>query len=102
MADDHADGAIVHGINGIHIESRWLENSGGEYDFVQQRIVISVGGRRRHAPASAVDGLADLQAVVFFHEFSSSDHVFEKCVPANLNVAVILPLVRISDLGIEG
>src|SRR5450755_2272111 len=34
VADDDADRAVIHGIDGIDIESRRLQNSGGELDVV--------------------------------------------------------------------
>ena len=64
MADDHADGAVVHGVVGVHRERGRLQDPGREHDLVEQRVVIRVGGRRRHAPAAAVHRLADGREVV--------------------------------------
>ena len=64
VADDDADGAVVHGVGGVEVERRRLQDSGGEDDLVEERVVVGVRGRRRHAPAAAVDRLADLHAVV--------------------------------------
>ena len=102
MSNHNADGAIVHGVDSVNVEGRRLQNAGGEYDFVEQRAVVRVGGGRRHAPASAVDRLTDGGSIIVLNEFSSSDRVLEEGVPTNSDVAVIFPLVGISDLGIEG
>ena len=60
VSDDHADGAVVHGIIFRGIEKRRLQNSGREVNGVQLRIVIGVDGGRSHRPLGAIDGLADL------------------------------------------
>ena len=61
VADDHADGAVVHGIIFRWIEKWRLQNSGGEVDGVQLRIVVGVDRGRSHRPLGAIDGLADLR-----------------------------------------
>ena len=52
VANDDADRAVVVGIGCLRVKSRWLQDSGGEDNLVQQRIVVGVGGGRRHAPAT--------------------------------------------------
>src|SRR5215472_16875413 len=54
VPDHDSYGAIVDGVCGIHVESRRLKNARRKDDFVHQRVVVSVRGRRRHAPAAAV------------------------------------------------
>ncbi len=58
VADDHADGAVVDGIDGFHVEGWRLKNAGRKDDFVQQRVVVRVGGERSHAPAAAIDSFS--------------------------------------------
>src|SRR5690242_6753069 len=66
VTDDDADGAVVHRVCGIDVEGGRDEHAGGEDDLVEQRIVVSVGRRRRQTPAAAVGGLADLDAIVIY------------------------------------
>src|SRR5438270_1029253 len=47
MADDDADPAIIDGIRVIHAERGRLKNAGWKNNFIEQRIVIGVGGGRR-------------------------------------------------------
>src|SRR5579871_935945 len=53
MANYHADAAIVNCIHVVHTEGWLLQYSRWEDDFVKKGIVVSVGCRRRHAPAAA-------------------------------------------------
>ena len=85
MADDHADGSVVHGVGEVHAEGRRLQDAGGKDDFVHQRVVVGVGGGRGHAPAAAVDGLADLGPVIGNHKSRAGDEVFEVVVAVDLD-----------------
>src|SRR5436309_1431651 len=85
-------------ISGVDGEGRRLEDAGGEDDLVQERVVVRVAGRRRHAPAAAVGGLADGATLVVDHEPSSLDHVLpERRVAADADVRVVFPFVRVAD-----
>src|SRR5580698_8923404 len=59
VSHDDADGAVVHGIRGFHAEGGRLQDSRGKDNLIHQRIVISVGSWRSHAPAPAVYRLAN-------------------------------------------
>ena len=76
VADDGAHAAVVDGIVRLGVEERRLKDSGGENDFVHQRIVIGVDGGRRHAPFVAVDGLADLGEVAGIFKVVAVANVF--------------------------
>src|ERR1017187_5525800 len=102
MADDHPDRAVVDGVGGVVIKARRLQDAGGENDLVPERVVVGVRGRRRHAPAAAVHRSADCEAVVFHDEMSAGEIVFEESTGADIDRAVVLPVVGIADLGIEG
>src|ERR1700684_1565194 len=102
MAYHHSDRSIVHRIDGIDIKTWRLQNAGGKYDLVPQRVVISIRGRRSHAPAAAVDSLADGRMIVFHNEVSAGKIIFKKRIAANVNLAIVLPFIGIADLRIEG
>ena len=68
-----ADAAIVHGIVGVGIEERWLQDGGRKHDFVFERAVIRVHRLRRHAPFSTVDRFAQLGEIAL--EIEAADAV---------------------------
>ena len=72
VPDDHPNGAIVDRIGCLHAEGRRLQDSSRKDNFVQQRIVVGVGGRWRHAPAAAIDRLADGRAIVAHEELRAA------------------------------
>ena len=94
VADDDADRAVVHRVGRVHVEGRRLEDAGREHDLVEQRVVVRVRGRRRHAPAAAVDGLADLRAVVVHVERRPATTFAQNVSRAIVDLRVVLPLVR--------
>src|ERR1039458_9801553 len=42
VSDDHADGAVIHGIIHVLLEKRRLQDASGEVDRIQLRIVIRI------------------------------------------------------------
>ena len=75
----------------------------GKTISLSERVVVGVGGRRRHAPAAAVHRLADLRAVVRHVEARGRPSTFCQYASRRIvHAAVVLPLVRIADLGVEG
>ncbi len=54
VPDHHADGAVVYGIVGVHVEERSLQDAGRERDRVARRRVVSVDSRGRHGPLGAI------------------------------------------------
>src|SRR5258708_31058685 len=101
VANNHPNGTIVHGIHSIEIKSRRLQNARREHDLIQQRIVVRVRSRRRHAPAAAIHKFANRIAIVLFRKLSSRNHILEERVAADRNMAIVLPLIGISNLAIE-
>src|SRR5579872_7567668 len=71
VADNHTDGAVIHGVDCGHIKPRRLQDAGGKNYFVPERVVIRVRSRRCHAPAAAVHRLTDPFEVVLHHEAAS-------------------------------
>src|SRR5664280_3460520 len=65
-------------------------------------IVVSVGSRWRHAPASAIDRFADRRAVIVHGELRPGHDSVKVRVASDDNVAVVLPLVGISYFDVEG
>src|SRR5687768_242710 len=60
LVTDHASHpTVVHGIVRRWREERRLQDSRGEDNFVQLRIVVRIDGRRSHPPLSPVERLAD-------------------------------------------
>ena len=53
VADDRADGAVVHRRVRRRIEERRLQDAGGEDDLVLEAAVVGVDGLRRHGPLLA-------------------------------------------------
>src|ERR1700674_796569 len=102
MANHHSNRAVVHGIDRVVVKAWRLQNAGGKHNLVPQRVVISIRRRRRHAPAAAIDRLADGLTVVFHNKTPAGKIVFKKRIPANVNLAVVLPLIGIANFGIEG
>ena len=59
VADDRADGAVVHRRIGVRVEERRLQDGGGEGDLVERRAVVGVDRLRVHPPLGAIDRLAE-------------------------------------------
>src|SRR5580658_11179100 len=93
VADNDPYGSVVHGIDGIHIKSGRLKNAGGKDDLVPAGVVVGIRGGRRHSPATAINRLSDRLKVVFHNETPRRKIVLEKCISANINLAVVFPLI---------
>ena len=102
MPDYDPNRTIVHGVGISHAESRRLQNSCGEHNFVHQRVVIGVRGWWCHPPAATIHRLADRRAVVGDPKAHRRDNVAEVILPTNLYVRVVLPLIRIADFHVKG
>ena len=101
MADDGADGAVVHRGVGVGIEERRLQDRRGEGELVQQRVVGRVDRLRVHPPFGAIDRLAEARHLPLPRELASAADVLEQ--PALLDGvgAVVAPLRRVADAWIE-
>src|SRR5438067_7006239 len=103
VADHDADGAIVDGVGSLEIEGRRLEDARRKDDLVEQRVVVRIGGGRSHAPAPSIRGLPDGRAEVVDDELPTLQHVLPDWrITADAHPRIVLPLVRISDLRVEG
>ena len=103
VADHDADGAIVDGVGSLEIEGRRLEDARRKDDLVEQRVVVRIGGGRSHAPAPSIRGLPDGRAEVVDDELPALQHVLPDWrITADAHPRIVLPLVRISDLRVEG
>src|ERR1035437_2729189 len=60
VPDDGTHRTIVHRFIRVRIEERRLQDSGGKYDLVQQRVLVRVHGGWRHPPFRSIRRLADL------------------------------------------
>ena len=80
VAYHHADGTVVEGIVGRHVEERNLQNTSREADFVRGRVVVRVHGLRCHVPVVYVDGL--------------SSHVVDVVLVPELQVLNVVLIVR--------
>ena len=97
-----ADGAVVDRVVGRRIEKRRLQDAGRKDDLVERRIVIRVDRRRRHVPFVAIDRLAELRQPVAPLEGLGPRDVLHVRVGQDLQLRVIAPGLRISDLGHDG
>src|SRR5438270_12731080 len=75
VSDHDADRAVVHRVGGVDVEGGRYQDSGGKDDLVEQRVVVRVRRRRRHAPSSAVGRFADPLEVVGRTELQSGHNV---------------------------
>ena len=60
MTDNHPDGPVIHGIVGIGIEKRRLQDTGRETYLVGRGVVIGIYRLRTHIPQRLVDRLTNL------------------------------------------
>ena len=98
VADHGADAAIVHGIIGIGIKERRLQNCGREHDFVPGRVGIGVHRHRRHEPLAAVHRLVQLGHGFVELELGRTLGIAHGIAANNGERRIILPLVRVADL----
>ena len=64
MADYGADAAVVHGVLGLRIEERGLQNGGWEHDDITGGLVVRVHRLRVHEPFALVHRLAALRNLI--------------------------------------
>ncbi len=102
MPDHRADGAVVHGVVGVRIEERRLQNGRGKHDFVVQRVVVGVDLLRCHLPLGAVDGQVQTGHLIVPLPQAGATHVADEIVTPHLERRIVLPFVRVADLGREG
>ena len=98
VADDGADGAIVHGVVGIRIKKGRLQDARGKLNLVQGRAVRRVHRRRHHAPLRAVDGLAEPSPPALPAPIAGTGDVFEIGSRPNEEGRIIAPRVGVGDL----
>ena len=97
VADDNADGSVVHCIISVRIVERRLENRSREADFVGRRVVIGIHRLRAHQPFSLVHRFSEAsQVVLYTPESSLADVLVVACRRVYVERGIILPLVRIA------
>ena len=103
VADDRADGAVVHRRIGVRIEERRLQDRGRERDLVHQRVVVGVDRLRVHAPLVAIDRLAEARDLAVPLELARRCARSRSSLPfSTAKRRVVAPLRRIADARIEG
>ena len=103
VANDHANGAIVESVVGVHVKERFLQDAGREADLVGRGVIVGVDGLRIHVPVFAVNGLASLMVEVpLVPEQAAGLHVviIRLCRVYNES-RYVSPFVWITDLHIE-
>ena len=98
MSDDHPDSAEIHRIVLRRIKIRWLQNTGGEVDRVQLRIVVGVDRRRSHGPLHAIDRLANLRYPALELKGRGLRHVVRIARARDVHTRVVTPVRGISNL----
>src|SRR5580658_8130768 len=93
MADDHSDAAVIHGVHGLRIKGRWLQDACREEDRIQQGVVAGIGGRWRLVEAAAIGGLADAPAVVADVPRARGKQIAPVIVRNDVHPGIALPLV---------
>ena len=101
VPDHRADPAVVRGVVGLGVEERRLQDRGREHDLVHARVVVGVDRLRGHQPLVAVDRLADLGQLLVRLPLARPQHVAEQVVGLHVQRRVVLPRVRVADLGRE-
>src|SRR4029077_16467079 len=102
VSDHRADGAVVVSVVAIGVVERRLQDTRGENDFVELRVVVSVDGRRRHAPFAAVDGFADFREVARVFKFRGAKNIPGVRAAIGSQRGIIAPRVRVADFYGEG
>ena len=97
VADDRADGAVVHGVVGVGVEERRLQDARREDDLVEQRVVVGVHLVGWHRPLAPIDGL--VQSADLPRELERAQRIRFSAKDPRLNEpGVVAPLVREADL----
>ena len=105
VANYGANSSIVSCIINLWVEEWRLKNSCREVDTVRSWVIISIDSLWCHVPFLLVNRLTPaLCNTIFMCCFLHTLYVFEEClcIINNENAINILPLVRISNLDIEG
>ncbi len=101
VPDDRPDRAVVHRSVGVGIEERRLQDRCGKHDLVVLRVVVGVDLLRRHLPLGAIDRHVQARDLIIPVPQARAPHVADEVVAAHLQTGVVLPFVRIADLGHE-
>src|SRR6185312_9691068 len=103
LVPDHgANAAEIHGIIGLKVVKRRLQDSGGKVDIVFAGIVVSIHRRRRHLPLRLVKRLADLLDFTIHFKFVGAKGVAQSFSTDNFQRAVIPPFIGIANLVLDG
>ena len=99
VSDDYTDSTVVEGIVSAHVEERILENTGREADLVGRGVVVRVHGLRIHVPFLLIHRLAEVTQAVLLLELSGTlDVRIVRIFGVDIQLGVVTPLVRITDL----
>ena len=98
VADGASGIAVVRRGIGFRIKQRRLQHAGGEIDVIHLRIVVGVHGRRSHVPLTVIHGLANLRQLPVEFEHPSPQHIAHLIDTNDFELAVVAPLVGISNL----
>ena len=102
VTNHHAYGSVVEGIVGLHVEEWGLQYACGEANLVGRGVIVCIHRLGCHEPLLAVHGLVQFRAHhILYLPLVACQHVPEIAV-ANLQFAVILPLVGIAHFHVEG
>ena len=88
------------GVGGVE---RWAQNSGGERNIVDRRIIERIHGLRGAKPLRTIIRLRNFVQLIVVQECGTPAHVFHQGSPIRLELqaGVIPPLIRVADLGLE-
>ena len=95
MTDHPTDRAIVDGIVRIWVEERRLEDPCWENHLVVQRVVVGVHNMCTHAPLVFVHRLAELRQIISGEVLGKGLAVGEVALAAQIQIANVLPLIRV-------
>ena len=98
MAYHDADAAVVHGIVGIRIEERRLQDGRWKHDLVVERVVVGIDVAHLHLPFVPVDGFVEARQLPMPLPQIRALGIAEGIAAHDLECAVILPPVGIADL----
>src|SRR5271165_5055474 len=97
VANHGTHAPIVHGVVSVGVVEGWLKNTGRKDNLIESWIVVGVDGRWRHAPLTAIDGLADLGELPRFLKLASALDVSEVAGPLDPVARIVAPLVGVPD-----
>ena len=104
MTNHHADGSIIEGIVGLHIEERILKNTSWETNLVGRRVVVGVDRLWRHVPFVPIHRLLPFTIQhIGMCPFCHLLHVLiERLLRIDVHLRIVTPLIRIAHFHIEG